>query len=85
MRALLTPPKTLNICYDFIVIPQEAKSNSLAIYPKSVTRRVSNGLAALFFRKSYVMQHICRKRVFTLRYEPLEDAIEAMIELRRHG
>jgi acetyltransferase len=35
--------------------------------------------------ENYVMQHICRKRGLTLQYDPLEDAIEATIELRRHG
>jgi acetyltransferase len=35
--------------------------------------------------KNYVMQHLCRKRGFTLRHDLLEDAIEATIELRGRG
>jgi acetyltransferase len=42
-------------------------------------------IGGLILPENYVMQHICRKRGFTLRYDPLEDAIEATIELRRHG
>jgi len=34
--------------------------------------------------ENYVMQHICRKLGFTLRYDRFEEAMEARIELRRH-
>jgi acetyltransferase len=32
-----------------------------------------------------IMQHICRKLGFALRYDPSEEAFEAEFELRRHG
>ncbi len=32
-----------------------------------------------------IMQHICRKLEFALRYDPSEEAFEAEFELRRHG
>jgi len=35
--------------------------------------------------ENYVMQRICSKLGFTLRYDPPEDAFEATMELRRHG
>ena len=35
--------------------------------------------------ENYVMQHICRKLGFALRYDDSEEAFEAEFELRRHG
>jgi acetyltransferase len=35
--------------------------------------------------ENYVMQRICNKLGFEVRYDPLEDAFEAEFELRRHG